>query len=186
MREKTARIEVVDRYIDFLQSVKINGDNKGMGIMGLIATYQVNKTARKALIDLAIIDYENDLKWNWLSFEPSKPLALSVLNYLLERSKKSRATVIAGLEETNAVLRQLSEMVSTYVSKRESGLKQPIVPSNGNLFSEVDTKSKERFEMAKSIASGVFKDWESINDYQSLGHRIITATDHILELLNKK
>jgi len=193
MREKTARDLVVNRYIEFLKDVQCYDVFEHTELSELIAKHGINKSVRRALIDLAIIDLKDNAYWNYLSFEPNKPLALSVLNYLLERSKKSRATVIAGLEETNAVLRSLSETVNNYIQRRESVLKQTAMPSNGNLFSEVDSKQNMRVDIAKHIAGAVFGkslpyivnpgDSATIDETSRM---IVTMTDSLISELSKK
>lgn len=155
MREKMCREVTVDKYTEFLNAVKLNGDNPHIDLFGLIANYEINKSVAKALFDLAILDGNYKI-WEWLSFEVDKKLSLTILNYLLERSKKSRATVIAGLEDTNSVLRSLSEKVTEYITRREHALKQPQIPSNGNLFAEVDTKNDLICKAAFAIAAGIY------------------------------
>lgn len=157
MREKTCREVIVNKYIEFLKDVQCYDIFEHTELSELIAKHGINKTVRKAIIDLSIIDYKNDAYWNYLSFEPSKPLALSILNYLLERSKKSRATVIPGMEETNAILKALSQQFSDYVGKREHSYKtHPIGLKSETLFSEIDSKQDLINKAAFAIASGVY------------------------------
>lgn len=104
-----------------------------------------------------IIHYEADNKWTWLQDEPDRKLSLTVLNYLLERSKKSRAVIIPGMEETNAILKALSQQFSDYVGKREHSYKtHPIGLKSETLFSEIDTKQYLINKAAFAIATGVF------------------------------
>lgn len=187
MREKEVLPKVIAKYNQFLMDVYNYGGSREVLLSSLVKEHEINKSVVNAMVNLSIIDKENDKHWNWLQDIPDRKLSMTVLNYLLERSKKSRAVVIPGMEETNAILKALSQQFSDYVGKREHSYKtHPIGLKSETLFSEQDSKNRDRFEMAKAISSGMFKDWESINDYQAYGHRIITATDHILELLNKK
>lgn len=189
MREKMCREVTVDKYTEFLKSVKINGDNPHIDLFGLIANYEINKSVAKALFDLAILDGDYKI-WEWLSFEVDKKLSLTVLNYLLERSKKSRAVIIPGMEETNAILKALAQQFSDYIGKREHSYKtHPIGLKAETLFSEQDSKQGLINKAAFAIATGVYEKYglaeqHNIHDISSRNSRIVfAAKDLVTQLL---
>lgn len=153
-RVKKCLEPTVEKYISFLQDIS---DVNATSLSYKIQYYKINKSVKRALIDLAIIDYENDSEWEYLSFEPDRKLALTILNYLLERSKKSRGVIIPGMEETNAILKALSQQFSDYVGKREHSYKtHPLGLKSETLFSEIDSKQDLINKAAFAIATGVY------------------------------
>lgn len=202
MREKPAKEKTIYKYIEFLKDVKCYDVFEHTELSELIAKHEINKSVRKALIDLSIIDYKDNAVWHYLSFEPSRQLAMTVLNFLLERAKKQRVIPIAGMEEMNATIRALSEKVTEYIQRRESGFKQPQTHvTNGNssqihskndyysLFSEVDTKTDLINKAAFSIATGVYEKYglskdHNIYDISERNERIVfSAKDLVNQLL---
>jgi len=159
MRQKKPLEIVVSKYMLFLTDIRDYGEDfPACYISQLIEDYKINKSVKMAMRELAIIDYEKDNLWHWLQGDVTKELVLTVLNYINDRAKKQKVVAIAGLEHTNAVLQKLSETVSNYIHRRETVLKVPQIASNGNLFSEVDTKNDLVNKAAFAIASSTYYD----------------------------
>lgn len=156
MREKPPLERVITNYIDFLLAVKRNAGQSNYTIDSLINIRCINKTISKALFDLSIIDGSKK-SWEWISFEPDRKLALTCLNFILERAKKQRVTPIAGMEETNVILKALAQQFSDYVGKREHSYKtHPIGLKSETLFAYQDTKQDLINKAAFAIATGVY------------------------------
>ena len=188
MREKRPNEHIVSKYIEFLTQVYESGDNDKISLRELIHSYFMNKTIRKALIDLAIINQKDDKNWHWLSFAPDRKLALTVLNYLNERSKKQRFVPIAGMEEFVTASKTLTEAVNRFTSevqKSLTGLKNGSNQSVNvpDIFTETENKERMRFELLKSIAGGYYSNPEigHLNHVERNSSDIIYAVDHLLE-----
>lgn len=188
MREKPPLERVITKYVNFLLAVKRNSGGTKYTLDSLIKINGINKTISKALFDLAIID-GNKKSWDWLSFEPDRKLSLTVLNYLLERSKKSRAITIPGMEETNAILKALAQQFSDYVVKREHSYKtHPIGLKLETLFSEQDTKQNLINKAAFAIATGVYTDFYDLSNDEHIRNansRIVFAAKDLVNQLLK-
>lgn len=190
MREKKCLESTVDKYINFLIAVKANENDKYASMDYLIEQHKINKSVRKTLITLFIIDYKSNNFWHYLSFEPDRKLALTVLDHLLEKGKKSRHTPIAGMEafvtaverNTEAINRNAIE-VNKLLKTRENRLGD----NTGDLF-RVDS---DRLYIAGQMVS-LFRDafeYNQVGDEQAISRTsdfIIRATDTLLLKLKAK
>ena len=113
-------------------------------------------------------------------------MALLVLDNLLHRRKKKTADVPIlpdFVTPLNAMVEKLTSLSKNSFNRLEP-LKTP--QKEVSLFSDQEKRDQLRHELITGIASGVYKDFETLNDYQAFNHRIVTVADHLLSLYNKK
>lgn len=191
MREKKPLEKTVEKYIEFLKMLKLysNFDENREGAITLkefIAQGKINKNIYSTLLNLHIIDLERPTKWNYLSFEPDRKLALTVLDNLLVKNKKSRHTPIAGMEafvtaverNTEAINRNAIE-INKLLKTRENRLGD----NTGDLF-RVDS---ERLLLFSAIATAIYgKPNNSLSPFSALNNAILEATDNALAKLKAK
>jgi hypothetical protein len=167
-REKKPLLKVLDKYEDFLKSLITNSDGCELTIDELIKEFQINKYIKKALIDLKIIDLETDKKWHWLSFQVDKNLILTVLNYILERSKKTVQPNLPldgftkALEQQNEILEYLKAVKQ---DRSPNGFKMPLKETN--LFEKEDQRHKDRLYLAGLAMQGLIQNAPTGNLHNS-------------------
>lgn len=184
-RQKKPLQKVIDKYEDFLKSLITNSGGCELTINELIKEFQINKYIKTALINLKIIDLETDKKWHWLSFEIDKTLILTILNYILEKSKKT-PQVNLPLEGFTKALEQQNEILEYLKSIKQdrspNGFKMPLKETN--LFEKEDQRHKDRVYLAGLAMQGLIQNAPPNNLHNSS-----EGTDLALqwadELLNK-
>lgn len=184
MREKRPLRKTIEKYICFLNEV-YNHSDSGKSLSFFIEINQINKTIKRTLIDLAIIDYQKDKKWIWLQDEPNRTLALTVLNHLLERAKGQRVTPIAGLTESNELLAKISEQFDTLIKSLERSFISPENSLKSDILFSAVNNLKWQEQGRKVIASDGYAD-TSNTSYENLNRNTVAATDRLLGILNKK
>lgn len=201
MRQKKPLEGTVLKYIDFLQEIHTYSypEKSYYTIHEVITKTQINKSILRALIKLDIITLVDDLTWNWLLKEPTRELALEVLNYLLEKGKKQIVTPIIGLDsETRAYVKEIRDlMISNSQNKSDAsqGLKsgllakafnQSEISPNNHLFSKVESDKNKKFELLKAVAGGWFAQSDFITPYQQINDTILLATEDLFNKFFKK
>lgn len=184
MREKEPLPYVVEKYIQFISDVKEFGQTDQFTLTQLIGAYKINKTVRKALVELSIINLQSNKFWHWLSFDADRKLALTILNFINERSKKQRTTPIAGMEDLVTAIKHNTEALSRF-----SGLNR-LKTSDTVKEVELFTIDSQRLQVYCAIVSGLYSNAQ-YNDLlsgltQGLNELAITATDHSISLLLNK
>lgn len=170
MRQKTANPKIVEKYIDFLEVVKIQSNEHRITLQELVKNRNINKSVIKAFYELKIIQRHETSAYHykWIGEEPSKLQALEVLNYCLELGKKQIVTPISGLDEdTKGYIKAIHDRLISN-SQKQNTSRDPIkdgilaralnqAPMNTNtLLSEVQSEQDKKFELLKSIAPGVY------------------------------
>ncbi len=110
-----------------------------------------------------------------------KNLILTILNYILERSKKTAQPNLPlegftkALEQQNEILEYLKAV------KQDRGLNGARMPvKETNLFEREDLKEQRRFELIKAIATGYHPHDNNSEPYNYLNDNIITIADNLL------
>lgn len=180
IREKKPLLKVLDKYEDFLKSLITNSGGCELSLDKMISQFQINKYIKTALINLKIIDLETDKKWYWLSYNVDKNLILAILNYILEKSKKTPQVNLPlegftkALEQQNEILEYL-KAAKTY--RHINGTRIPLKETN--LFEKEDLKEQRRFELIKAIATG-YHPHDNSEPFNYLNDNIITIADNLL------
>lgn len=157
IREKKPLLKVLDKYEDFLKSLITNSGGCELSLDEMISQFQINKYIKTALINLKIIDLETDKKWHWLSFQVDKNLILTILNYILEKSKKT-PQVNLPLEGFTKALEQQNEILEYLKAvKQDRSLNVTRTPvKETNLFEKEDLKEERRFELFKAVLPSLY------------------------------
>jgi hypothetical protein len=200
MREKKCLPKTIEKYVEFLHYIKEHSlpYKPEIDLNDIIKLFKINKTILRALKELSIIDTTDCKTWEYLSFNPDKTLALSVLNYILEIEKKQKVVLLPGFTESVALLQKISEKMDTYVTQTRvfnQGAKN--APKEVDMFAEQNQKFRDRVSIAKHIASGVYQQFyeetvtEPFNIYNSehchhLNNQIVLAADDLLSKLYAK
>lgn len=157
MRNRKANEGAVNKTFSFLENLQDKCDG---GIYKDFTTTQlhernfISKSTYSACVALGIVKDVNG-SIEWLKENPNREMCLQILDYLLHRRKQSKVTAIAGLEANTSAVKELIEKFGDYIHHIK---KQPQIASNGNLFSEVDTKNDLINKAAFAIAGGMYQD----------------------------
>lgn len=191
MRQRKANEVAVEKTISFLEELKYLLDEKRKFNSSELQTYHgISKSTFSVCKKLDFIK-----GGKWLAVDPNRQQALSILEVLRQQHSK-RIDVALSDDFALAIDRLITKLdnVSSENNNGLHGLKTPMLnralqqqSMQGNtLFSDQESKQRDRVEMAKSIASGAFKNFEDLNNYSSINIRIITAADDLLNKLNSK
>jgi hypothetical protein len=180
-RLKNARPKDIDRYIKFLQllrlySNQVNGMDNGYTLREVIKSCAVSNSVEFAIKKLAIIVFENDYSWTYEWGDPTQKHATQILDFLLDwrKKKQQQPTLNFGTEFQTVI-----EKLTTISENLNKLLKTP----------ENSVKQSDRVYIAAKIATGVYGSYhdalskaqvEMINDF------VITATDDLISKLYKK
>lgn len=174
-RQKKPLQKVIDKYEEFLKALISNSGGYNITLDEMISEYQINKYIKTALINLKIIDLETDKKWYWLSYNVDKNLILTILNYILEKSKKT-PQVNLPLEGFTKALEQQNEILEYLRSIKQdrspNGFKMPLKETN--LFEKEDLKEQRRWEMYKAILTALYS-----------GHVMGDLSADLVDILNE-
>lgn len=188
MREKKVNQATITRYIDFLNFVKQSSlpNESSVSLSWIADKGHVAQAAPKALEEIGIIQKEGKF-WHWIKGEPNKNMVLEILDFNLKKTKKVVHYPIPEFAAIGDSLKEITERLIQITVHQERALKTAKnTPLETHLIgATIFDEQQQRFEMVKAVAGGIFKDFNNLNDYQAIGHRIITVADHILELLNK-
>lgn len=179
IRQKKPLDKVVEKYTAFLTILKElsyeTDEDNYHSFTQLISDYQIDKNIKNALINLKIIDLETDKKWHWLSFEIDRKLVVTILNNILERSKKTPQVNLPlegftkALEQQNEILEYLKAVKQ---DRSPNGFKLP--QKEINLFAGQDLKEQRRWEMYKVVISSLYN-----------GHVLGDLSADLVEALNE-
>lgn len=174
-------------YLNALQSKCDGTDFTEYTTSQLHITFQVSKSTFSVCKKLDIV---KDLKGvlHWEKENPNREMALQILGVLLEQSKKEIVTPISSDWTALAeILGDISEKLSIGLSQQKNVLNRPVSPQKEqSLFSDQEKTAQLRHELITSIATGIYKDFETLNSYEAFNHRIIAVADHLLSLYHKK
>lgn len=169
IRQKKPIQKVLEKYEHFLKTVKaLQNDPHSPNLNSLIKEFEINKYVKTALINLAIIDIESENVYHWLSFDIDKQLVLTILNYILERSKKTRQVNLPlegftkALEQQNEIL----EYLKTVKQDRSPHVfKMPL--ETKTLFEKEDQRHKDRVYLAGLAMQGLIQNAPANNLHNS-------------------
>lgn len=193
MRQKRVLSHIQEKYIAFLTMLK-EKQFDGESLKYLVQINKINKSVIKAMRELGIIEYKNDNLYKWITDDNFNKIALELLNYLLELNKKQIVTPIAGLDaETKGYLKAIHDHLIHSATKQDNpiqGLKQPLLSkalnqvqqsAGNNLFSQVETKQSQKFELLKAVAGGWYAQYDPITPFEILNDSILKATDDLYD-----
>jgi hypothetical protein len=192
MRQKPPKPEAVNKLIRFLQDLKLYCE--GTGNVGTISKlhelHQVSRSTASVCKSLGLIE-KTDEGYIWKGEEPSKRLALIILNAMLEKSPKSlKAEQIPEFANLLSGIERLTTTMEIYISQnknRSNGLKiasNEIQENKVNLFTADDTERQYFFELAKSVAAGVYANYDPLTPFQLVNDNIIKFTADLLTKIN--
>jgi len=197
MRDRKANEKAINNTCDFLDDLQAkcegNEDYKRITISDLHLLHRISNSTFSACKTLGIVKETKD-GLEWLKENPNREMVLQVLDYLLNSRKKRKDIALPGLADfTNAINKSIEAMNKNTFEINNALRVTKIPQKTTGLFDEQDTKERQRFEMAKAIATGIynyaFKFIQSPDDTASIqdtNQFILTATDNLLSLLNKK
>jgi len=179
MRNKTVQPKTIEKYLNFLNQVKLNAKTSNITIGEIVKFNAISKTVPKALITLKIIKQDGKATWDWLRNDPDKPMVLEILDYLLHSRKAQEAALLPEQVTIITLLRKI-------ISNQERSLKEA---KNEVIALQSDYDKEIRFKAAFAIAGGIYGSHPNLNengfyDYDSLNEYVIKATDDLLKKLN--
>jgi hypothetical protein len=203
MRKKKAKDQAVENLINFLNQVKLFSDMRNSAKLHTISSiakdFSVSSTAGAAIKQLKIIKQEDTYTWYWIAKEPSKEMALLVLDNLLHRNKKASDIAFPELEAISKQLSIISESMAQSTAQNnivlnriKSGNKsldksEKSFHNELDLFSEQQNKQRDRIYIAGQIASRLYPNGVEnlyLNEIKLINSHIVSATDDLLKQLN--
>jgi hypothetical protein len=195
IRQKKPLDRVVEKYTTFLTILKElsyeTEEDNYHSFTQLISDYQIDKSVKNALINLKIINIESDKKWHWLSFEIDRKLVVTILNNILEKSKKTPQVNIP-LEGFTSALKQQNEILEYLKAIKQdrvlNGARMPL--KEINLFEKEDLKETRRFELFKFVLPSLFQGKDEANitfeEIKALNELALEITDNAIQQFHSK
>jgi hypothetical protein len=193
MRQKPANEYALNNLIDFLNDIFLGCEaNLKNDIKQSINHFKVAKRTFSDLkaLEIVKVDPNDKEKIIWIANkqQPMRITALKILDYRLNKTKKTIHFPIPDFAAIGDSLKEISERLMQITVQHERALKttKNIQGETQAINPTIFTEQQQRFELVKAIsAGGIFNTFANLNDYQAVGHRIVTVADHLIELLNK-
>ena len=187
MRDRKANELSVQKTIAFLKDLHDLCDfNLSQNPRELQRLHKISNSTFDACLKLNIVKKDN-IGWEWLKETENREMALQILNYLLEKSKKKITIPIDGLGEITTSLKQISERLASISTQNEralNGLKSPQTSQHetasikaNDLFTTTDKKEEQKFKIFLAVISGSYS---SIgDDYEAQAKEAVIVTNHL-------
>lgn len=190
-RVRKANEKAIANTLRFLEDLQIKKDvHAGSYDVTISELYKFHKISKSTFSVCKKLEFVND-RFDWLVGDPTREMALRVLEILRQQASK-RIDVVLSDDFVTAIDR-LTTSMNTLSIQNESGLnriKSPMLgralnqveQNHGNhLFSQVESDESKKFELLKAIASGYYSQSPMLT--HEIGNDwIMTATE---DLFNK-
>lgn len=187
-RVRKANEKAIANTLRFLEDLQIKKDvHAGSYDVTISELYKFHKISKSTFSVCKKLEFVND-RFDWLVGDPTREMALRVLEILRQQASK-RIDVVLSDDFVTAIDR-LTTSMNTLSVQNEKSLKSPLLSralnqaeqSHGNhLFSQVESDECKKFELLKAIASGYYSQSPMLT--HEIGNDwILTATE---DLFNK-
>jgi hypothetical protein len=197
MRERKTNGKAELNTLNFLRELNQRcEEGKLKAITWLSDKYELSHNTGAACKELNIITFEEGI-YKWVpKAEPSRVMALNILDNLLHRSKRkvdppALPDFAAHLERFTNKLTEVSQSIIAY-SKQPStrmlsrAMQQSPMSGNG-LFAEVETKEAKRMDIMKAILTALYtgKSVDDLTDpaIQNIDAAAIRVTNDVINKL---
>lgn len=204
MREKKVLPQTIEKYIDFLDTVRAKAYGPDWASIGtiedIVENCHINKSVIKPMEVLGLIRRTEKHQWEWLAGDPDKDMVLKLLDMVLHQRKKATVTPLlpdfaTQIEPIVAMLRDITANQKELLREPKTGPllsralnKAPM--DNNHLFTQVEQRQKDRVYVAGQLAGKMYpKEVSKIMeemDIPKYNALIISITDDLLSQLYTK
>lgn len=193
MREKPVSPERIEKYVEFINTVRMNSQHSNphniVSLSEIASNNAVSSAAPAALIKLGYVDRKSKTTWFWKTDSPLREIALKVLDYLLHKNKKTIHVPIpefAGIADTLTTIAERLAQLVVQNEKYNRGAKNSIKQAEAetDLFRVDD----QELYIAGQVASGYLSEFSDIrfNDVENSAELINKMTIAIMNKLRNK
>lgn len=189
LRQKPANEAAISRLINFLNDswLTLKSDKiKKYNFTELMESHGVAKRTFSDCRALGLIKIEAGKKPEWINKEePSRHMALRILDYRLKKTKKQVHYPIPDFAAIGESLKEITDRLIYLSVQNEKWLKTHKNYENSNVSeSDLFRVDDQRLYLAGQIASGVFSNEAILNyspeQFEIINKNIVTITDGLI------